>query len=161
VKMIAQILSAAALLASSMAGSAVACDRLALDGEIASPVFWSPAEFAALPRITVKVTNASGREDVYEGVDLAVVLTAGGVPLKDALKGQDVAKYLHAEGEDGFAAVFALPEFDQVTFLIADRLNGAVLIPADGPLQIISSQEKRHSRWIKHLCLLRIKKSVK
>jgi hypothetical protein len=161
VKRIAKILAAATLLASSMAGSVVACDLLTLDGEIAKPVTWSAAEFQTLPRTTVKVKNASGGEDVYEGVDLAVVLAAGGVPLKDALKGQDVAKYLHAEGDDGFAAVFALPEFDQNAFVIADRRNGAVLVPADGPLQIISPQEQRHSRWIKHLCLLRIKKSSK
>jgi hypothetical protein len=70
----------------------------------------------------VKIKNESGAEDLYEGVDLANLLTLGEVPLKSALKGGDVAKYLHAEGQ-GFAAVFALPEFDEGTFVVADSVN--------------------------------------
>jgi len=51
-------------------------------------------------------------------------LLAAGTPLKDGLKGADVAKYLHAEGADSFAAVFSLPEFDSTTFLVADTATG-------------------------------------
>jgi hypothetical protein len=155
----AALLTAAAVLSTSNAKAT--CTALTLDGEVASPVTWTPADFAKLPRTSLKVQNSSGQEDLYEGVDLAVLLAAGGVPLKDALKGQDVAKYLHAEGDDGFVAVFALPEFDNITFLVADSRNGAALAPPDGPFQTISPQEQRHSRWVKDVCLLRIKKSVK
>jgi hypothetical protein len=65
--------------------------------------------------------------------DLAVLLVAGGMPLKSDLKGKDVAKYLHAEGQDGFVAVFSLPEFDSSSFLVADTLNGSPLPTGVGP----------------------------
>jgi hypothetical protein len=56
-------------------------------------------------------------------------LPPAGGPLRSNLKGKDVAKYLHSEGQDGFVAVFSLPEFDSGSFLVADTLNGA---PTDG-----------------------------
>jgi DMSO/TMAO reductase YedYZ molybdopterin-dependent catalytic subunit len=141
--------------------SAQSAQVLTLDGDIAAPKVWSADDFKNLPHTTIKVKRTSGGEDEYSGVDLADLLTAGGVPLRTALKGADVAKYLHAEGIDGFVAVFALPEFDGGPFLVADAVNGAALPPDSGPLQIISPQEARHSRWIKHVTLLRIKKSVR
>jgi hypothetical protein len=75
--------------------------------------------------------------------------------------GKDVAKYLHSEGQDGFVAVFSLPEFDNGSFLVADTLNGSPLPTGVGPFQIVSPGETRHSRWIKQLTSLRIKTSVK
>lgn len=81
--------------------------------------------------------------------------------MKLDLKGKDVAKYLHAEGQDGFVAVFSLPEFDSGPFLVVDTVNGAPLPAGGGPLQIISPNETRHSCWVKELTLLRIKTSVK
>jgi DMSO/TMAO reductase YedYZ molybdopterin-dependent catalytic subunit len=134
---------------------------LSLDGDVSHPVSWTVDDFKKLPRTTQQVSNASGSQDTYEGVDLAVLLAAGGVPLKSDLKGKDVAKYLHAEGKDGFVAAFSLPEFDTNTFLVADTLNGLPLAGGVGPLQIISPNEARHSRWIKQLVLLRIKTSMK
>jgi hypothetical protein len=54
---------------------------------------------------------------------------------------------------------FALPEFDQGTFIVADTADDSPLPVGIGPLQIISQNEMRHSRWVKHLTLLRIEKS--
>ena len=80
------------------------------------------------------------------------------VPLQNDLKGKDVAKYLHAEdAAKKFVAVFALPEFDNDSFLVADSINGAPLPSDHGPLQIVSPAETRHSRWVKQLTNLRIK----
>src|SRR6266852_394584 len=93
--------------ASSQSELAADTAALVLDGDLTKPMSWTLADLKRLPRITVKVKNDSGTEDLYEGVDLANLLTLGGVPLKGALKGGDVARYLHAEGQDGFAAVFA------------------------------------------------------
>src|SRR6201996_5363049 len=69
---------------------------LSLDGDLSQPTTWTTDDLKKLPRTTLKVPNVSGSQDTYEGVDLAVLLTAGGVPLKSDLKGKDVAKYLHA-----------------------------------------------------------------
>jgi DMSO/TMAO reductase YedYZ molybdopterin-dependent catalytic subunit len=134
---------------------------LTVDGEVTTPLNLSQSDFKGLPRSSTKVKDSGGQESTYEGVLLAELLTRAGVPLKNNLKGADVGKYLHAEGTDGFVAVFSLPEFDQTDFLVADTVNGTPLPMGEGPLQIISPNEMRHSRWVKKLMLLRVKKSAK
>lgn len=130
---------------------------LIVTGDVTTPLMMSEADFKALPRSSVTVTDASGKKTVYAGVGLADILTKAGVPLKGNLKGADAAKYLGAvSGADGFIAVFALPEFDQGTFLVADTADDTPLPSGTGPLQIISPNETRHSRWVKQLTLLRI-----
>jgi Oxidoreductase molybdopterin binding domain len=105
--------------------------------------------------------DADGHDASFGGVGLFEFMKRAGVPVKDHLKGADVAKYLHVEGADGFAAVISLPEFDGGLFLVADTVSGSPLPADSGPLQLISPNEKRHSRWVKHLNLLRIKKTQK
>jgi hypothetical protein len=131
---------------------------LIINGEVATPLAMSEADFKALPRSSVTAPDANGNQTVYAGVNLSDILLKAGVPLKQNLKGTDVAKCLFALGTDGFLAVFALPEFDQGTFLVADTANNLPLPAGTGPLQIISPNETRHSRWVKQLTLLRIGK---
>jgi hypothetical protein len=131
---------------------------LIINGEVTTPLALSEADFKALPRSSVTAPDANGKQTVYAGVNLADILLKAGVPLKQNLKGADVAKYLSAVGADGFIAVFALPEFDQGTFLVADTADNLPLPSKTGPLQIISPNETRHSRWVKQLFLLRIGK---
>jgi DMSO/TMAO reductase YedYZ molybdopterin-dependent catalytic subunit len=134
---------------------------LTVDGEVTTQLKLSESDFKALPRTSVTAKDAGGKDEKYEGVDLAELLKRAGVPLKQDLKGADVGKYLHVEGSDGFVAVISLPEFDQAAFLVADSENGTPLPGTAGPLQLISPNEMRHSRWVKKLTLLRVKKSVK
>ncbi len=134
---------------------------LIVDGVVSTPLNLSEADFRSLPRKSLTAKDADGHDVIYEGVDLSELLARAGVPLRQNLKGADVAKYLHVEGGDGFVAVISLPEFDQSGFLVADTENGSPLPGTSGPLQIISPNEMRHSRWVKHLQLLRIKTSVK
>jgi DMSO/TMAO reductase YedYZ molybdopterin-dependent catalytic subunit len=134
---------------------------LAVDGDVPTPISLSEAEFKSLPRMPMTAKDEAGHDETFEGVDLATLLLRAGAPLRDMLKGAEVAKYLHVEGSDGFAAAIALPEFDHGTFLVADTMNGAPLPAANGPLQVISPNETRHSRWVKHLVLLRIKTTHK
>jgi DMSO/TMAO reductase YedYZ molybdopterin-dependent catalytic subunit len=132
---------------------------LTIDGETASPRTLSEAEFKALPRTAVRVKDRSGKEHSYEGVSLGYLLGLAGVPLKQNLKHGEVAKFLHAQGRDGYAAVFALPEFDRQDYLVADTADGKALEPGTGPLQIVLPAEPRRSRWVKQLVLLRIVRS--
>jgi hypothetical protein len=145
----------------SQQSSAQGTAYLTIDGEVPTALSLSETDFKALPRSTMSAKDEAGTDQNFEGVDLALLLLRAGTPLKTDLKGTDVAKYLHAEGTDGFAAVFSLPEFDHQAFLVADTRNGGPLTAANGPLQIISPNETRHSRWVKHLTLLLIKKTQK
>jgi hypothetical protein len=132
---------------------------LTVDGDVAAANTYSESEFASLPRSTVTTTDSNGSGHVYEGVFMGLLLQRARVPLKKDLKGRDISKFVHVEGRDGFAAVFALPEFDDKDFLVADTLDGAPLEASNGPLQIISPAEPRRSRWVKQLNLIRIKRS--
>ncbi len=133
---------------------------LTIDGEVTTPLTLSQVDFQAFPHTSITVTEGSGQKTIYSGVDLSVLLLKAGVPLKQNLKGADVAKYLHVQGADGFVEIFSLPEFDQTTFLVADMANDSPLPTGTGPLQVISPNETRHSRWVKQLTLLRIEKSA-
>lgn len=64
-------------------------------------------------------------------------------------KSEATDKYIIALGADGFGAVFSLPAFDTGRSIVADKLNGQPLSVSDGPLQVISPDEARRSRWIK------------
>jgi len=134
---------------------------LTLDGAVNTPLMLSEADFRALPRTSLHVTDAMGRDHTYEGVSLAALLQKAGVPIKSQLRGVDAAKYVHAEATDNYVAVFALPELDNNDFLVADTADGEKLAERDGPLEIISPNETRRSRWVKHIVLLRVMMSKK
>jgi hypothetical protein len=65
-----------------------------------------------------------------------------------------------AEGADGYKVVYALPEFDtdftDGLILIADRKDGELLPPKEGPLRMVVPWEKRQARWIRQLTVLRL-----
>lgn len=142
------------------AETALSAAFLVVDGAVTTPLSLTQSDFQALPHSNISITDSNGQKSEYSGVDLALLLTKAGTPLKQNLKGADVAKYLHAQGADGFVAIFSLPEFDQGAFLVADAVNGTPLPTGSGPLQIISPNETRRSRWVKQLSILRIEKSA-
>ena len=125
--------------------------QLTLTGIGAQPVTLTAADLAKLPRQTITVDGADGKQDSYSGVFLADLLVQQGVKLRQDLKHPDLANYLLAIGGDDYAVVIALPEFDTGRFLIADSENGKPFATSDGPLRLISPDEKRHSRWVKQL----------
>ncbi|QOG20896.1 molybdopterin-dependent oxidoreductase [Bradyrhizobium sp. SEMIA] len=145
--------------ASAQAQTATSSAYLTVDGQVTTPLSFSEPDFQALPHTSITVTDSAGKSTTYSGVDLAALLNKAGVPLKQDLKGADVAKYLHVQGADGFVAIISLPEFDNGTFLVADAQDGSPLPSGTGPLQVISPQEGRRSRWVKQLNLLQIIKS--
>jgi DMSO/TMAO reductase YedYZ molybdopterin-dependent catalytic subunit len=134
--------------------------EIIIDGDVPLPCQWSLVELENLPHTDLIVQSDSGSEK-YRGVELGRLLKLCNVPLRENLHGKGAAKYLHAEGRDGFAAVFALAEFDRESFLVADELNGAKLPPGIGPLRLIAPNDLRHRRWVQQLALLRIKRSAK
>ncbi|UVO30152.1 molybdopterin-dependent oxidoreductase [Bradyrhizobium arachidis] len=145
--------------AGAQAQTGTSSPYLTIDGQVTTPLSLSEADFQALPHASITVTDSTGKPSTYSVVDLAAPLTKAGVPLKQDLKGADIAKYLHVQGADGFVAIVSLPEFDNGAFLVADAQDSSPLPAGTGPLQVISPQESRHSRWVKQLKLLRIIKS--
>ena len=63
--------------------------------------------------------------------------------------------YVLVKARDGYAAVFALPEFDlgftDRVIVLADQRDGHPLGNVEGPLRIIVPGEKRHARWVRQV----------
>jgi hypothetical protein len=56
---------------------------------------------------------------------------------------------------DGYRVVFTLPEFDpdftDRIIILADRRDGHVLAPPEGPFRLVVSGEKRDARWVREV----------
>jgi hypothetical protein len=84
-------------------------------------------------------------------------------PLGAALRGENTALYVVAEGADGYRAVYALAEFDpgftDRVVVVADRRSGQILASKEGPLRVVVPWEKRQARWVRQLVKLRIERA--
>jgi hypothetical protein len=119
---------------------------------------WTPATLAALPHRTLTVLNEHAKvNQTYSGVALIDLLKPLGVPERP--HGKDLRLYLVAEGSDGYAAVYAVaevnPDVHDGTVIVADTMDGKGL-GDDGPLKLISSDEKRPARWVRNLVVIRV-----
>ena len=119
---------------------------------------WTPATLAALPHKTVTVCNEHIKANqTYSGVPLIDLLIPLGVP--DKPHGKDLRLYLVAEGSDGYEAVYAVaeanPDVHDGTVIVADTMDGKALANS-GPLQLVSSDEKRPARWVRNLVAIKV-----
>jgi hypothetical protein len=128
-----------------------------LDGE---PLSFTAAEWAQLPRASVRTTEHGGGQASFEGVAVSELLQRAGAPLGQALRARNQRLYLVARAADGYEVVFALAEFDPAfsdrVILIADRRNGEPLGPAEGPLRLVVPGDKAQARWVRMLQAVRI-----
>jgi hypothetical protein len=120
---------------------------------------WTPATLAALPHKTVTVYNEHAKaSQTYSGVLLIDLLTPLGVAEKP--HGKDLRLYLVAEGSDGYQVVYSVgevtPDIHDGTVLVADAMDGKALGDS-GPLQLVSTGEKRPARWVRNLVAIRVK----
>jgi len=119
------------------------------------PIAYSPAEFRALPHVTVAVHNEHNNSDeTYSGVPLATLLAQANVPLGKELRGAALTSYLIASGSDGYSVLLSLaeadPNFHAGQVLVADIRNGQPL-GDHGPFELIVSDDKRPARWVHNL----------
>src|SRR5262245_10982362 len=119
--------------------------------------------FAALARTTVSTTDREGRSVTFEGVRLSTLLRTANVPLGDQLRGPRLADYLLVTAADGYRVVLALPEVDEAftdrVVLLADRRDGQPLSAKEGPLMVVIPGERRHSRWIRQVLEIGVKRA--
>jgi DMSO/TMAO reductase YedYZ molybdopterin-dependent catalytic subunit len=120
----------------------------------------TPEEWGKLPRTTVKAKDHGGATVAFEGVAARELLKLVAAPLGPELRGQQLTVYIVAEGADGYKVVYAPAEFDSDftdgLILIADRKDGELLPPKEGPLRMVVPWEKRQARWVRQLTVLRV-----
>jgi DMSO/TMAO reductase YedYZ molybdopterin-dependent catalytic subunit len=129
---------------------------LKISGDVTTPLTLTIDDLKKLPRKTLSVVNPhEKRTEVYEGVLLMDLLQKAGVPRGEALRGPAMATYLLFQAEDGYRALFSLPELDPAFLdsdvLIADTLDGNPLPAKVGPFRLVAPHDKRPARWIRML----------
>ena len=122
---------------------------------------WTPEKLAALPHQTIKLYNEHAKADqTFAGVPLIELLTPLGVPEKP--RGKDFQLYVVAEGSDGYKVVYSIgevtPDVHHGTVLVADAMDGKPLA-ANGPVQLVASDENRPARWVRNLVTIRIQEA--
>ncbi len=122
---------------------------------------WTPAKLKALPHVSITVYNEHEKvNQTYSGVPLTDLLAELGVPNKP--HGKEFQIYLVAEGSDGYKVVYSIgevtPDVHDGTVLVADAADGKPL-PANGPLQLVATGEKRPARWVRSLVAIHVLKA--
>jgi hypothetical protein len=158
------------LLASALSGQqaattpAVENSRLLLTAESShASVALSPAEFRALPHVTITARNShTNAAEIYSGVPLATLLEKLNAPLGKELHGEAMTSFVIATGSDGYSVVFSLaevdPSFHEGQVIVADSRDGQPL-GKNGPFQLIVSDDKRPARWVHNLVSISVQKT--
>lgn len=112
------------------------------------------ADLAKFTQHTIQV-NEHGQTISYTGVLIRDVLAQAGAPSGDKLRGKALSSYVLATARDGYAVVYALPEFDSAFTnaqpLIASKAGGQSLPENQGPFRIVMPQDKKPARSLRML----------
>jgi DMSO/TMAO reductase YedYZ molybdopterin-dependent catalytic subunit len=134
--------------------------KLAISGDIPSPLTLSVTDLAAMPHETIELTDPEtaehdGGKFKYEGVSLQEVLTKAGIPFGKGIRGKYLAAYILASAKDGYQVVFSLgeldPSFGNEKVLIVDKRDGKPLFAYQGPLRLVVAGDKAGARDVRML----------
>ena len=119
----------------------------------------SASDIANLPDQTIRTTD-HGTPVTFQGVLLSDVLAKVSGPTGETFNKTVASYYLIAEAHDGYQAVFTWAEIDP-TFTdrrvyVVTKREGNPLTAKDGPYELIVPGERRFSRWVRQLKLLRV-----
>jgi hypothetical protein len=138
-------------------------DSLVVSDPYHSPIVFSPADFRALPHITIKVHNGhTDADEGYSGVLLDTLLTKANAPVGKEFRKEALRTYLLASGTDGYSVLLSLAEVDS-TFhagqvIVADTRDGQPL-GKNGPLQLIVPGDSRPARWVHNLNSIKLQQA--
>ncbi|MBL9179562.1 MAG: molybdopterin-dependent oxidoreductase [Verrucomicrobiaceae bacterium] len=126
------------------------------------PLTIKMSDLELLPHQTVKAADHDGKEATWTGVPLYQVLQHAGFSFGDSLRGPALAQYVVVTANDGYKAVFALPELDPRStddpVLLCETMNDAPLAADLGPLRMVLPREKRHFRWVRKVARIEVRK---
>ena len=115
-----------------------------------------------LPRTTISFLESSVPDTPakFDGIPLSAVLSFAGVPLGDALRGARLTEVLLVSASDGYHVAYALAEIDPAfavrEIILADKRDGKVLGPKEGPYRVLAPGDKRPARWIRQVTELKV-----
>jgi hypothetical protein len=139
--------------------AAQAGDSLVLESQGARAVVHA-ADWARLPRDTVRVRFHDQPEQLYSGVPVPALLQLVGVRA-DSLRGRSLTLRVVVEAADGYRIVLSLGELDPTLggrrALMADRVDGQPLPAAEAPFRLLIAGDQRPPRWARQVVALRVR----
>jgi hypothetical protein len=138
-------------------------DSLVLSDVDHSPIVFSPADFRALPHVTIKVHNGHTNADKnYSGVPLETLLAKANAPVGKEFHKEALRTYLLASGTDGYSVLLSLAEVDSGfrtrQVIVVDQRDGQPL-GKYGPFQLIVPGDTRPARWVHNLKAIRVQQA--
>lgn len=140
---------------------AVVINEIAVSVEGGKTLRVKAADLAKLTRKEVTAKDHDGVDAAFSGFELREVLAPAGAKFGKELKGPMIGQYLIVEAADGYHAVYSLtdldPDFADKVVILADTKNGKPLDDKNGPWQVIATNEKKHSRWVRQVTALKVR----
>lgn len=135
--------------------------NVTISGEVKGVVSLSVTALDKMEKTEVIATDGKDKRHTYAGATLANILKGAGVTLGGELRGENLSKYILVEASDGYQVLFSLaevdPEFSEKNIILANRRDGNLLPPDEGPFRIIIEGEKRKARFIRQVVKMEIK----
>jgi DMSO/TMAO reductase YedYZ molybdopterin-dependent catalytic subunit len=82
------------------------------------------------------------------------------VTLGGELRNKNLAKYLLVKAADDYMVTFSLPEVDpeftDQTVLLAVKADGKPLAKGEGPFRLVVPGDKKQSRWVREISMIRV-----
>jgi len=132
---------------------------LTVEGISGTSATLSTSDLARFPQHTVKATD-HGTPVTFEGVLLNDVLAKVRTPTGEPFDGTVASYYLLVYARDGYKAVFSWAEIDPTftdrNVYVVTRRDGKPLSSNDGAFELVVPGEKRNSRWVRQLKMLRV-----
>jgi hypothetical protein len=120
----------------------------------------TPAVLADLDRAQATMINHSVPH-TYEGVRLTEILRLVDAPTGARIHADADKDYLVVTGGDGFRAVFSLAETDgsvqRHPVILADKMDGAPLLPHDAPFRIVVDGDQKPARSVYAVSRIEVK----
>jgi DMSO/TMAO reductase YedYZ molybdopterin-dependent catalytic subunit len=137
-----------------LAGQTTGELKLAVTGDVATPLTLSASDLAAMPREHVDVNDPRGGKASYDGVALQTILAKAGVAFGH-MRGKLLTGYVLAEAKDGYEILFSLgeldPDFGNTRAIVADEQDGKPLGPNKGPVRLVVPADKEGARSVRML----------
>jgi hypothetical protein len=126
--------------------------RLSIAGDVPKAIALSLQDLEKLPQDSMTV-DLEGQKVTFAGPAVHSVLGVAGVMFDDASRAAHRTRYVVVTGADDYAATYGMLEFDAAVSgakaIVALQRNGQKLDAAEGPLRLITSGDKRPTRWVK------------
>jgi hypothetical protein len=143
-------------------GLADTAPALTVQVEDRGPAIFSLADFASLPRQTVRARDHRGMELTFDGVLLRDLLAQAGTPVGEALDKDNLTTIVLVTGADEYRVVFSLAELDAgygaQPVLVVDKVAGLPLKPEHGPWRLVVPEDHRHGRWVRQVRHIQVRR---